>query len=157
MSEVKVPQAEIDICKEAEKAMTFDGGIADLPKGFDKSVLPEGVTAEVIDAVEAHRAHYLNEVSRAFGKRSIEAMKADETLQETQLSTTFGKDKLGATFRRQYEKPTGIPKDGSPRQTVTDYGQLTVNYKTYGSVGSRGSLKKTREELNNEAREALGK
>lgn len=157
MSDVKVPADVLEMSKKVKAAMKYDGGIFDLDKEFYANELPEGITMDTVKAMQKHDAIFMAGVGHAFGLASIEAMKKDKHLQETQLSTSVGKDSLGGVFRRTYEKSLGIPKDGEDRKTETAYGQLNMSYKKSGTAGSRGALKKVREDLNNIARDALAK
>lgn len=155
MSEVTVPQEILDIAKSAKARMKADGGMVNLDKEHYAESLPEGLSMETVKHLQKHNANYVAGVGRAFGEVSIEAMKKDNQLKETQLSTNIGKDTVGGVFRREYEKSMGIPKDGEERKTEKAYGQLNMSYKTHGSAGSRGGLKKVRDELNSMARAAL--
>lgn len=157
MSEVKVPADVLELSKKAKAAMKVDGGVINLEDEFYAGTLPEGITMDTVKELQKHDTNFVSAIGHAFGQASIEAMKKDKQLEETQITTNLGKDVVGGVFRRSYEKSLGIPKDGEERKTETAYGQLNMSYKKHGSAGSRGSLKKVRDSLNAEARAALAK
>ena len=157
MSDVKVPSEVLEIANAAKAKMKADGGMVELDKEFYAETLPEGLTMDTVKQLQKHNANVVAGVGMAFGEVSIEAMKKDKQLKETQFSTNIGKDTVGGVFRREYEKSMGIPKDGEERKTETAYGQLNMSYKVHGAAGSRGALKKVRDGLNAMARDALTK
>ena len=156
MTELTAPADVVELSKKIEKVIVFDGGVSSADDSQYLANLPEGATPELVKAMQEYDNKYISATALAFGNRSITEMKKDKTLKETQFSTNLGKDTVAGVFRREYEKPLGIPKDGEERKFEKAYGQLNMSYKKNGSAGSRGSLKKVRTDLNNEARKYLG-
>lgn len=156
MSELTAPASVIELSKKIEKAIVFDGAVATADDSQYLENLPEGATPELVKAIQAYDSDYVSAAALAFGNLSIKEMKKDKHLKETQFTTNIGKDTVAGVFRREYDKPLGIPKGDEERKTEKAYGQLNMSYKKHGSAGSRGSLKKVRADLNNEARKMLG-
>lgn len=159
MSEVKVPDDIVEITKRIRDSSKMDGAIwtADEFQERYNEGLPEGLTPELCAAKAKYDSKFIAATGRAFALDSVDAMKKDKHLQETQFSGHIGKDTIGAVFRRTYEKSKGIPKDGEKRETEMAYGQLNMSYKKFGSAGSRGEMKKVRDEAAEYARKMLAK
>jgi len=156
MSELTAPADVVELSKKIETVIVFDGGVSSADDSQYLANLPEGATPAIVKAIQEYDSKYVSAAALAFGNRSIAEMKKDKQLKETQFSSNIGKDTIAGVFRREYDEPLGSPKDGEERKFEKSYGQLNMSYKKHGSAGSRGSLKKVRTDLNNEARKYLG-
>jgi hypothetical protein len=63
--------------------------------------LPEGLTMETVKALQEHNSVFFPAVTKAFSEKSIEAMKADDKIEQLDLSVPMvGEDKFDVTFTR---------------------------------------------------------
>lgn len=156
MSEVQIPEeirALADKFKQQMKVGT--GGVVEVPKEIYESSLEDtGLDIKTVKKVQDHNANVVSATGLALGEVGMSAMKKDKKLDQVSVSFGAGKDTHSATFQRSKEVP--VNKPGEPRKTAPKYGVLQSSVTVHGA-GNKGSLKKVRTHLNEEALKVLGK
>lgn len=86
--------------------------------------LPDGLTVDIVKAVQKHNNQFIQGATNAFGELSVVNMKKDKELAVTSTSVKIVDDKLDLRINREQEVSDG--KGG--RQTVV--GAVSAKYRT---------------------------
>ncbi len=155
MSELK--QEVLDLSQTIAKGLTLDtkNNTVTAAEGLYESILPEGITMDYLERVQAHNTDVIAATQLAVGRIAIPAMHKHADLNKVTLSLpTVGKDTFDFAFDRSRQVRDGAPTDKDAGMK-TKYGASTVSVDIYGA-GSRGSLAAVKALLSVEATETLG-
>lgn len=159
MSDIK--QNILDLATVIKAGMTLgEAGIIEVKEGLADSILPEGLTTEIVKTYQNHVSDTVAATAEALGQIGIDAFKADEKLEQLSVEFGFGTDSIAGTIQRSKDYPAGgIPKEGEtrdPNATVTKWGIISMKYGV-NAHANKGSLKKVRDSINERAKAALAK
>lgn len=113
--------------------------------------LPEGLTAEHVNALHEHHSNLFPAVTLAGGSASQSAMEKEKDI--TALSLEFpmiGKDHFDVHYNREQTFPN--PAGGEP---ITKFGTVRTALTTHSAISSRGEMNKVRDFLSAEALKAF--
>lgn len=153
MSEINIPEnirKKADILKKGMKV--GPAGVVEITPEAVEKALTEGLDLETVERVQNETSELVSATGLALGELGIEAFKKDDKLDQVSVSFAFGKDRHSAVFQRSREVPINRP--GEPRELATKYGLLTSSVTVYG-VGNKGTLKRVRQHLSEEAAKVL--
>ena len=155
MSDVKLPEAVVELAKtlKAEMKVGAAGVVEISPDAYEKT-LADGLTLKEVQAIQEHNANIVAATGLALGELGMDAFKKDKKLDQVSVSFKAGKDVHSATFQRSKEVP--INKPGEERKTAPKYGILSNSVTVHGA-GNKGTLKKVRAHLSEEAAKILAK
>ncbi len=111
----------------------------------------KGLTAKIVEITQASRDDFITASAIALGHVGAPYLKKHKAINTVEVSTMIGKDRVEATFDRVRE----YPGRGEGAEKIVKYGVLTAGYTANGAVGSRGTLKRARQYLNDFASEYL--
>lgn len=126
-----------------------DAGIAEVPKEAYEKSLGDGLTMDIIKQVQQHNADFVAATGLALGEVGMAAMKKNKELDQVSIEIPVHKDSVAGVFARSKQVPDG---NGGMQ---AKHGVLSMRYTTSGAAGSKGSLKKVRQHLADEAKAAL--
>lgn len=135
-----------------KEGMKFEDGIFKLDDNTYEKTLPEGLTMDMVEKHQDHTTDLVAALGLALGERSNEVFKEDKRLEETSVEITAGKDIIGGVYQRSREVRAGISADSG--KTVK-YGILSMKVGV-NAHANKGSLKKVRNHLSEEAKKILG-
>ncbi len=95
---------------------------------YAQSLAGSDISMEQVEKVQRHRQDFLAAAELAVGELAIEAMKADQELEQTSMSLKIGLDKANVTCHRTFE--TRAPGADT---SITNYGWVTSGYKAKAS------------------------
>jgi len=152
MTEIK--KEVLDMSEKIGKGLTLDGNVVSASDGLYESLLPEGVSMDLLERVQAHDTEVLAATALAVGKMGNHAMKKDETLNKISLvMPTVGKDTFSFAYDRSRQVRDGAPGDKDAGMK-TKYGIMTLGVDKYGA-GNRGEVGAVKSFLSAEAAEML--
>ncbi len=129
-----------------------DGAAVIAADAYVKS-LPEGLTLDTVKALQEHNANFYPAVTKAFGEKSIEAMKTDAKLNQLDLSVPMvGDDRFDVTFKRSYEH-----MDMATKEMKTSFGGVSASLTVQAARHNRGAMGSIKNELKEAALAAFGK
>lgn len=136
------------------KNVTLEGSVGKPVDSFYESVLPEDLPIETVKKVSDFNAVFIAAGAESFGEMSVNAMKKDKALEETELTIPMvGKDSVSYNVARRRENINPQDPKGDP---IVKYGVVTTKYEVHGGVNA-GELKKSRASVMEFAAEALKK
>lgn len=147
----------VEMAASISKVMTLDKstGIATCEEGTYKNLLPEGLTEEIVVAVQDYNGKMAAAASLALGNAAIPAMTKNKDLNKATLTLpTVGKDYIGVNFDRSRQVPAR-DENNQPCGTKTKFGSTSAEYSMY-ATGSRGQLLAVKKELAEQALAAFG-
>lgn len=115
------------------------------------STLSEGVTPEMVQAVDDHNSLFMPAVMMAYGRVSQSAMEKDKTIDAMSVEVPMaGRNHFDMTYSRQqtFPNPTG-------GDAITKYGTIKSNLVTQSAIASRGEMNRVRDFLSAEALKAF--
>lgn len=146
-TEIKLPEAIVQLAKKIEKDLSVgEGGVIALEKDFFESTLPEDLTMALVKKVQDHSAEVYSAAALALGRKAAPYLKKNKGVQGVTLSYAEGRNT--ADLRYDGEKTFPAMGGGEPR---VSYGVTSGKYTVNGAQTSRGSLKKVRAHLMQEA------
>ena len=114
--------------------------------------LPEGIIL-AIKAEQEHNNIFFPALTKAFGHKSIEAMKKDKKLESLHLTVPMvGGDKFDVTFKKSYDF-----LNTQTKETSTAYGGLSASLTVQAARHNRGAMGSIKQELKEAALAAFGK
>jgi hypothetical protein len=152
MSEIR--KEVIDLSEKIGKGLTIDGNVVSAADGLYESLLPEGISMDMLERIQAHDTEVLAATALAVGKMGNQVFKKDETINKiTCVVPTVGKDTFGFAYDRSRQVRDAAPRtEGAGMKTK--YGVMTVSVDKYGA-GNRGDMGAVKSFLSNEAAELL--
>ena len=155
MSEENVPEPIRNLADKLKKDFKVgNAGVVEVGDDLFESTLEDtGLDMKTVKKVQDHTSNLVAATGLALGEVGMKAMKKDKKLDQVSVSFKAGKDTHSALFQRSKEVPTNKP--GEPRKTAPKYGVLQNNVTVHGA-GNKGSLKRVRQHLNEEAAKVLG-
>jgi hypothetical protein len=152
MSEIK--KEVLDLSEKIGKGLSLDGNVVTASDGLYESLLPEGVSMDLLERVQAHDTEVLAATALAVGQLGNKAMKKDETLNKISLvMPTVGKDTFGFAYDRSRQVRDAAPgTEGAGMKTK--YGIMSISVDKYGA-GNRGEVGAVKTFLSAEAAEML--
>lgn len=152
MSELK--KETLDLSAKIGKGLTLDNEVITASDGLYESLLPEGISMDTLERVQAHNTEVLAATAHAVGMIGIEAMKKDESLNKVTLELpTVGKDTFNFAFERSRQVRASAPGEKDTAMK-TKYGISTIGVDYYGA-GPRGEVQAVKTFLSDTAAEAL--
>lgn len=129
------------LAEKLEKSMSIDkktGTAEAVPSDVYYDSLPEGLTAETVDAVSTHNTNFIAAGAYAFGRLGVEAMKSSKSLDKASIEVKMaGKDTVGYTLDRK--KNFTNPMAGG--ETIESMGVISTTYSVKGAKSGSGQLK----------------
>lgn len=155
MSEVQIPEVVRNLADKMKKNFKVGtGGVVEVPDDLYESTLEDaGLDMKTIKKVQDHNTNVLCASGLALGEVGMNSMKKDKKLEQVSVSFKAGKDTISSSFQRSKEVPVNAP--GEPRKTTVKHGVMNNSYTTWGA-GNKGTLKKVRQHLSDEAAKILG-
>lgn len=141
------------LSKTIEKSMGIDKktGIVTTETDIYEKTLPEGLTLDVVNAVESHNGKFIAASAHAIGNIAISAMKSNKDLETAETVVKMaGKNSLGLNVDRTRTYPNPQDKD----KPIVKHGVVTVNYDIVADHNS-GQLKAARSIIGDLAAAAL--
>lgn len=118
-------------------------GVATIAADAYVKSLPEGITLDTVKKLKEHDAVFFPAVTKAFGEKSIETMKADDKIEQLDLSVPMvGDDKFDITFKRSYEH-----MDMATKEMKTSYGGLSASLTVQAARHNRGAMSSVKNDL----------
>lgn len=115
--------------------------------------LPEGLTEDMVKAVQNHNQVFYPAVTQAFGETAIEAMKKDKKLEQLTVEVPLvGHDHFDLTLNRSRTFPN--PAGGDP---IQKWGVVNAQLVTQAARANRGDMNSVRDHLSALALEQLAK
>lgn len=153
MSEIK--KEVLDLSKKIGDGLSLgEKGIIAPAEGLYETLLPEGLSMDTLERVQAHNTEVLAATMHAVGKIAIPAMQKDDTLNKVTLELpTVGKDTFSFAFDRSRQVRDGAPGDKDAGMK-TKYGISTIAVDIYGA-GNRGDVGAVKSFLSQDAADAL--
>lgn len=151
MSDIK--QATTDLAAKIKKEIKIDAktGQATVPDELYVTLLPEGVTKEVVQALDDHNTLFGAAAYLALGEASLPQMKKHKDLNEVNIAIpTVGK----SAFKGVFERSSQVRAPGATEST-TKYGTGAMKLDFYGGAQHRGEFKKVRDHLTDQAASLL--
>lgn len=152
MSKIIVPDEIKQLATALKESLTIDpNGVASLPANHWETLLPEGVTAKQVKAIDKAVVDFTAAQALAVGEMAVERFKSDKDLKSVSISTDFG----SGLNRRVIEQTVLRDKDIRNVQT----GAVTT---AHGYIGSKvvqrgnGGLKQVKEHIRAIGMEAIG-
>jgi hypothetical protein len=146
-----------DLVAKMGPRMTLDKstGEATIAKDTYASLLPEGITIEVVEQIQDYTKNLATASLYALGTAAIPVWKDNKDLNTASMSMPMsGKDSLNINLTRHSTIPG---KDANGNETTRDvYCSSSVKIDTYG-IGKRGDMKRVKDFLAESALAALGK
>jgi hypothetical protein len=148
MSENKKPelkQETIDLAKLIKEAITVDAktGTTAIAADIYARTLPETITINSIQEINAHNSMFLAAAGLAFTESVIPVLKKQKTIDDAKIEIPLtGKDTLGFHFVRSAEVQAQPGVKDSPKTTA--YGLLTAKWESKG-LKNKGEFKKVKE------------
>lgn len=157
MSEVK--QAIKDLAAQLKPMFTLaENGVVIPDDDLYSKALPEGLTVEMVKALQQHNTSLVAATSYVVGEMAVDAFKADKSLDRVTTVVPAGTDKISVGVLRSREYPAGgIPKEGEtrdPNAKIVKFGVIEASYEV-ASNGNKGELKKVRSHISALAAAAL--
>lgn len=147
----------LELAGKVKEGLTIDnktGIITAIPDLYTR-LLPETVTKETIEALQAHNTRMVSATTLAVGEIAMPVLKKNKELEEASLKLSMvGKDAMNVTLARSRQVPSRN-EDGTTG-TQTKYGSVSVSIDEY-STGPRGDFKKVKQFLSEQAMTAFGK
>lgn len=128
-----------------EGVITIDGDITE-------ALLPENLDMSTVKMYQDHQSNLVAATGLALGEVGIDAFEKDKRLDRVSTEFNFGKDTIGGGFDRMKEYRTSM-EAGAPM--APKYGVLSPKY-TVAASAPKGSLKKVKSYLNEQALAVLG-
>ncbi len=137
-----------------------DAYVEHVHAGFSDAVLKaadkyredsKSLTSKIVEITQASRDDFITASALALGHVGTSYLKKNKAVNTVEVATMIGKDRVEATFDRVRE----YPGRGEGAEKIVKYGVLTAGYTANGAVGSRGTLKRARQYLNDFASEFL--
>lgn len=150
MSDIKENIRGLADTIKTELSLSEEGVFSVDAKMFENT-LPEGLTMETVKKYQEHTADLVTAAGLALGEAGIDAMKKDKRLDQVSLEFNAGKDTIGGVFQRSKEVRSGITADA---EMMTKYGILNMKVGV-NAHANKGSLKKVRAHLSEEAKKIL--
>jgi adenylyl- and sulfurtransferase ThiI len=130
--------------KEGEATIAADAYIKTLPEGLDM---------ETLKKIQDHNANFFPAVTKAFGEKSIEAMKTNTALAQLDLSVPMvGDDRFDVTFKRSYDH-----MDMASKEMKTSFGGVSASLTVQAARHNRGAMSTINSDLKEMALAAFGK
>lgn len=138
------PEVE-DMAQLIEKGSTYEKGVGTVtPEVYEKILEEGGVEKSMVEKLQKLNTTLVAAATLAHGRASLDLMKKDKTLLQTELSMPMvGKDTLDITFNRT--KEVGDGNRENPGKKLI-YGQTRPVFSIHAS-GNRGELAKVKDEL----------
>ena len=134
--------------------ITVTGTEATIDKAAYTKNLPEGLTAETIEAVQKYNSTFYPAVTHAFGEHAITTMKNSSEVNQLTLEVPLvGKDHYDITVNRS--RTYRNPQDETT--PVVKWGHVESQLVTHAIKAGRGEMSVIRDRLSAMALEALCK
>jgi hypothetical protein len=135
-------QIDILASKLSSKIDIKDGSASISEDAYVKS-LPEGLDIETVKKLQDHNANFFPAVTKAFAEKSIEAMKADNKIEQLDLSVPMvGEDKFDVTFKRSYEH-----MDIASKEMKKSFGGISASLTVQAARHNRGAMSAIKNEM----------
>ena len=147
----KINENVVALAEKLKGHMTYaDKKVTVSPDAYIQT-LPEGLTAEHVNALHEHHSILFPAVTLAHGGISEDAMKKEKDLASLSLEFPMvGKDHFDVHYNREQTFPN--PAGGEP---ITKFGTVRTALVTQSAVASRGEMNKVRDFLSAEALKAF--
>lgn len=151
MSEAKVPENVQKLAGVLKKEMKVgDGGVVEVSEdAFEKTLEGTGLEADDFKKTQDHRDNVVSAMGLALGEVGTEAMKKKKDLPQVSAEMKVHKDVIGGVFSRSKQVPDG---QGGMQEK---HGMLSMRVQANGAA-NKGSLKKVKQHLAEEAKKVLG-
>ena len=153
---IKPEVLEMSELISASLTMDKKTGKCSVPDNLYVSLLPEGITEDVVRTLQKHNGTVVAAAAHAVGEAAIPVMKKDKELDNVTLEMkTVDKDAIGVSFDRSRQVPSR-DENNKPNGTRTKFGSTSVEVISYNAK-NRGQLKAVKELLAEQAHKAFGK
>ena len=111
-------------------------------KDADKEIFDEKTTAAGLRHYEELRSDLASAAVLVAGELGLDHMRKHKDVEDVTIKVNYGRDVITANVRR--DKDVRNVQTG---ETSIKHGVATLGYRAFGSVGSRGALKSTRDHV----------